>query len=107
VGVFWFDSQHHAPYVIDNNGQAVQLGLTNLFNSDPGGDVADTLEERNGTTAQNLRVYSSYTNPTTWQRTSLGFDATDGAGYAVLRSENSTSSSAPGLGLWIGSGLKW
>ncbi|MGA3103922.1 MAG: hypothetical protein ABSD53_05545 [Terriglobales bacterium] len=106
-GVFWFDSQHHAPYVIDNNGQAVQLGLTNLFNSDPGGDVADTLEERNGGTAQNLRVYSSYTNPTTWQRTSLGFDATDGAGYAVLRSENSTSSSAPGLGLWIGSGLKW
>ncbi len=106
-GVFWFDSQHHAPYVIDNNGQAVQLGLTNLFNSDPGGDAADNVEERNGSAAQNLRVYSSYTNPTTWQRTSLGFDAADGAGYAVLRSENSTSSSAPGLGLWIGSGLKW
>jgi len=108
-GVFWFDSQHHAPYVIDNNGQAVQLGLTNLFNSDPGGDVADTLEERNGSSAQNLRVYSSYASPTTWQRTSMGFDAGDNppTGYAVIRSESSTSSNAPGLGFWIGSGLKW
>ncbi len=109
-GVFWFDSTKHAPFFIDNNGQAVQLGLTNLFNSDPGGDAADNLEERNGTNPQNLRVYSSYTNGgTTWQRTSLGYDATDGtpAGYAVVRSESSTSSSAPGLGFWIGSGLKW
>jgi hypothetical protein len=108
-GVFWFDSATHSPRVIDNNGQVMQLGLTNLFNSDPGGDPADNLEERNGTAAQNLRVYSSYTNNTTWQRTSLGFDAADGApaGYAVIRSENATSGSAPGLGFWIGSGLKW
>jgi hypothetical protein len=35
----------------------------------------------------------------------LGFDATDN--YAVVRSENATSSAAPGLGLWVGSGLKW
>ena len=108
-GVFWFDSASHTPKIIENNGQSFQLGLTNLFNSDPGGDSADNLEERNGATAQNLRVYSSFTNNTTWQRTSLGFDATDGAptGYAVIRSENSTSASAPGLGFWIGSGLKW
>jgi len=83
----------------------VQLGLTNLFNSDPGGDPADNLEERNGTSAQNLRIYSSYTSSTTWQRTSLGYDATDN--YAVVKSENATSSSALGLGFWIGSGLKW
>jgi hypothetical protein len=109
-GVFWFDSTYHAPFFIDNNGQAVQLGLTNLFNSDPGGDPIDNLEERNGSSAENLRVYSSYTNGgTTWQRTSLGFDAADNppVGYAVIRSENSTSGSAPGLGFWIGSGLKW
>ena len=108
-GVFWFDSATHSPRVIENNGQAFQLGLTNLFNTDPGGDTADTLEERDGGTAQNLRVYSSYTNGTTWQRTSIGFDSVDNppAGYAVIRSENSTSSSAPGLGFWIGSGLKW
>jgi hypothetical protein len=42
-GEFWFDSTHHAPFFIDNNGQAVQLGLSNLFNSDPGGDPADNL----------------------------------------------------------------
>lgn len=111
-GVFWFDSTHHAPFFIDNNGQATQLGLTNLFNSDPGGDPADNLEEYNlGTTgiqatAQNLRVYSSYNKSAgTWQRTSLGYDSGDS--YAVLRSENSTSASASGLGFWIGSGLKW
>jgi len=76
-----------------------------MFNSDPGGDPADNLEERNGSTAQNFRVYSNFANNTTWQRTSLGFDATDN--YAVVRSENATSATAPGLGLWIGSGLKW
>jgi len=81
------------------------LGLTNLFNSDPGGDPADNLEERNGSNAENLRVYSSFVNNTTWQRTSLGFDATDN--YAVVRSENAASASAPGLGFWVGSGLKW
>lgn len=104
-GVFWFDSATHSPRIIENNGQVVQLGLTNLFNSDPGGDPADNLEVRNGSNAQNLRVYSSFVNNTTWQRTSLGFDAADN--YAVIRSENATSASAPGLGLWIGSGLKW
>jgi len=104
-GVFWFDSATHTPRVIENNGQVTQLGLTNMFNSDPGGDPADNLEERNGSTAQNFRVYSNFANNTTWQRTSLGFDATDN--YAVVRSENATSATAPGLGLWIGSGLKW
>ena len=104
-GIFWFDSATHTPRVIDNNGQVVQLGLTNLFNSDPGGDPADNIEERNGTNVENFRVYSTFTNNTNWQRTSLGYDATDN--YAVIRSENATSASAPGLGLWIGSGLKW
>jgi hypothetical protein len=104
-GVFWFDSAAHAPKVIDNNGQAIQLGLTNLFNSDPGGDPADNLEQRNGTTPQNLRVYSSYAGPTTWTRMSLGFDSA--SGYQVLRSEDATSANALGLGMYIGSSLKW
>ena len=43
-GLFWFDSSCHCPKVISNNGQAVQLGLQNVFNSD-----ANTLEEYNGT----------------------------------------------------------
>jgi hypothetical protein len=104
-GVFWFDSATHTPRVIDNSGQVTQLGLTNVFNSDPGGDPADNVEHRNGTAAQNLRVYSSYTNATTWQRMSLGYDAT--SGYQVLRSEDATSGNALGLGMYIGSSLKW
>jgi hypothetical protein len=104
-GVLWFDSATHTPRVIDNSGQVTQLGLTNVFNSDPGGDPADNVEHRNGTAAQNLRVYSSYTNATTWQRMSLGYDAT--SGYQVLRSEDGTSGNALGLGMYIGSSLKW
>lgn len=104
-GIFWFDSATHTPRVIENNGQPIQLGLSNLFNSDPGGDPADNLEERNGSNSENFRVYSNFVNNTTWQRTSLGFDTTDN--FAVVRSENATSASAPGLGFWIGSGLKW
>jgi hypothetical protein len=106
-GVFWFDSTHHAPTFIDNNGQAVQLGLTNLFNSDPGGDAADNIEERNGTAVQNLRVYSSYTNNTTWTRMSLGSEAIGATNYNVLRSEDATSGNALSLGMHIGSGIKW
>jgi len=74
--------------------------FTNLFQED-----ANDLGEYNGTTPQNLHVYSSYTNSSTWQRTSLGYDAGDA--YAVVRSESSTSGAAPGLGFWINSGLKW
>jgi hypothetical protein len=104
-GVFWFDSTAHAPKVIDNGGQAFQLGYPNLNNSDPGGDPPDNLEEKNGTTAQNMRVYSSYTNATAWTRMSLGYDPT--SGYQVLRSEDATSGNALGLGMYIGSNLKW
>ena len=35
----------------------------------------------------------------------MGFDVADN--LAVLRSENSTPSSAPGLGFWIGSSVRW
>src|SRR5947208_16767991 len=49
-GIFWFDSTCHCPKVISNNGQAVQLGLLNVFNPD-----ANTLEEYNGTNPQILR----------------------------------------------------
>ena len=45
-GVFWFDAATHTPRVIENSGQVVQLGMTNLFNSDPSGDPADSLEEK-------------------------------------------------------------
>jgi len=94
-------------YISANGGTPQKVSTTatssyfsNLFQED-----ANDLGEYNGTTVQNLHVYSSYTNSSTWQRTSLGYDATDN--YAVVRSENSASGQAPGLGFWINSGLKW
>src|SRR5208337_2588798 len=106
-GIFWFDAATHTPRVIENNGQVVQLGITNLFNSDPGGDPADNLEERNGSSAQNLRVYSNYANNTTWARISLGSETIGTTNYNVLRSEDATSGNALSLGMHIGSGIKW
>jgi len=94
-------------YVSANAGtpQKVATTATSSFFSNLFQEDANDLGEYNGATAQNLHVYSSYTNSSTWQRTSLGYDATDN--YAVVRSENSTSGAAPGLGLWVNSGLKW
>jgi hypothetical protein len=73
--------------------------FSNLFQED-----ANDIGEY-GSVAQNLHVYSSYTNSSTWQRTSVGFDLADN--YAVIRSESSSAGAAPGLGLWINNGLKW
>jgi len=94
-------------YISANAGTPQKVATTanssyfsNLFQED-----ANDLGEYNGTTAQNLHVYSSYTNSSTWQRISLGYDAGDS--YAVLRSESSPSGSAYGLGFWINNGLKW
>jgi hypothetical protein len=76
--------------------------FTNLTQEDANDVGQFTVGE---TAAQNLHVYSTYTNSSSWQRTSVGFDATDG--YAVLRSESSTAGAAPGLGFWLNNGLKW
>jgi len=93
-------------YISANAGTPQKVATTatssyfsNLFQED-----ANDLGEY-GAAAQNLHVYSSYTNSSTWQRTSVGYDATDN--YAVVRSESSTSGGAPGLGFWINNGLKW
>jgi len=106
-GVFWFDSATHTPRVIDNNGQVSQVGLANLFNSDPNGDPEDNLEERNGSTPQNLRIYGNYVNNSTWNRISLGSEVVNQTTYNVLRSEDATSANALSIGIHIGSGIKW
>lgn len=94
-------------YISANSGTPQKIATTatssyfsNLFQED-----ANDVGEYNGTNPQNLHVYSSYTNSSTWTRTSVGYDATDN--YSVLRSESSPSGSAPGLGFWINNGLKW
>ncbi len=94
-------------YISANSGTPQKIATTttssyfsNLFQED-----ANDIGEYNGTNPQNLHVYSSYTNSSTWTRTSVGYDATDN--YSVLRSESSPSGSAPGLGFWLNNGLKW
>jgi hypothetical protein len=105
-GIFWFDSTCHCPKIIDNNGQAVQLGLTNLFNQDSNGtNPSNTLEEVNGTNPQAFRAYGTWTNATNWERTGLAWDQTDG--YFVLKNENAGSGSQRGLGFGIGSNIRW
>jgi len=94
-------------YISANAGTPQKVATTaassyfsNLFQED-----ANDLGEYNGTTPQNMHVYYSYTNSTTWTRASLGFDTTDN--YAVVRSESDPSGSALGLGFWLNNGLKW
>jgi hypothetical protein len=105
-GIFWFDSTCHCPKVIDNNGQAVQLGLTNVFNQDSNGtNPSNTLEEVNGTSPQTLRVYGTWTNSSNWERTGLSWDLPDS--YFVLKNENAGTGSQRGIGFWIGSNIRW
>jgi hypothetical protein len=94
-------------YISANAGTPLKIATTSTssFFSNLTQEDANDVGEFNGTAAQNLHVYSSYTSSSVWQRTSLGFDSTDG--YAAVKSESSTSGAAPGLGFWINSGLKW
>jgi hypothetical protein len=104
-GLFWFDTTCHCPKVIDNNGQVVQLGLTNVFNSDAlGTNVANVLEERNGTSPQALRVFNSYTNSTTWDFFGMDYDSVNSR-YRIW--SNDASSGAPGIEFQIQGTVPW
>ncbi|MGO9086550.1 MAG: beta strand repeat-containing protein [Candidatus Sulfotelmatobacter sp.] len=94
-------------YVSANGGtpQKVATSATSSYFSNLTQEDANNLGESNGTTAQNLHVYSSYASSSSWQRTTVGYDATDNV--AALRSENSTASQALGIGFMIGSSLRW
>src|SRR5439155_1383582 len=89
-GIFWFDSACHCPKVISNNGQAVQLGLLNVFNPD-----ANTLEEYNGTNPQILRVYGTRTDASNYERIGLKWNNADG--YFALASENAGTGDNDGV----------
>ncbi len=99
-GLFWFDTTCHCPKVISNNGQAVQLGLTNLFNFD-----ANTLEERNGATAQTLSVYGTYTDASNYERVGLHFNTTDG--FFVVDSGAAGTGVQRGLGFTLQGSMRW
>ncbi|MCU1270949.1 MAG: putative autotransporter protein [Acidobacteriaceae bacterium] len=105
-GIFWFDSTCHCPKVIDNSGQAVQLGLTNVFNQDSNGtNPSNTLEQVNGTSPQAFRVYGTWSDASNWERTGLSWD--QGDSYFVLKNENAGTGSQRGIGFWIGSNIRW
>src|SRR5438132_6799287 len=99
-GIFWFDSACHCPKVISNNGQAVQLGLLNVFNPD-----ANTLEEYNGTNPQILRVYGTRTDASNYERIGLKWNNADG--YFALASENAGTGTQRGIAFLIGSTVRW
>jgi hypothetical protein len=101
-GNFYISASAGAPQKVAT--AATSSYFTNLFQED-GYDVGQFVVGETTANPQSLHVYSSYTNSSTWQRTSLGYDGADN--YAVVRSENSSSGAAPGLGFWINSGLKW
>ena len=100
-GNFYISANAGTPLKVATTGTSSYF--TNLTQEDTN-DVGQFTVGETTANPQNLHVYSSYTNSSTWQRTSMGYDATDG--YAVVRSENS-GGTAPGLGFWINSSLKW
>ena len=99
-GLFWFDSTCHCPKVISNNGQAVQLGLLNVFNSD-----ANTLEEYNGTNVQSLNIYGTRTDASNYERLGLTYDAA--TQYYVLDVEKAGTGSQHGLAVKIQGTVRW
>jgi len=94
-------------YVSANGGtpQKVATSATSSFFSNLTQEDANDLGEFNGTNPQGLRVYGTYTNSSNYERTGLGWDATDG--YFVLKNENAGTGSQRGIGFWIGSGVRW
>jgi hypothetical protein len=101
-GSFYISASAGAPQKIATTASSSYF--SNLFQED-GYDLGQFVVGETTANPQSLHVYSSYTNSSSWQRTSLGYDLADN--YAVVRSENSSAGDAPGLGFWINNGLKW
>ena len=94
-------------YVSANGGtpQQVATSATSSFFPNLNQEDANDLGEFNGTNAQGLHVYGTYTNSSNYERTGLGWDATNG--YFVVRNENAGSGLQRGLGFAIGGTTRW
>src|SRR5258708_9322977 len=94
-------------YISANAGtpQRVATTATSSYFSNLAQEDANDLGEYNGTTAQGLHVYGTYTNGSNYERTGLGWDATDG--YFVLKNENAGTGAQHGIGFWIGASIRW
>lgn len=99
-GIFWFDQACHCAKVLSNNGQPVQLGLSNVFNFD-----ANTLQERNGATAQAFHVFGTYTDASNYERIGLGFDAPNA--YFVVDSGAAGTGTQRGMGFKLQNQIRW
>jgi hypothetical protein len=99
-GIFWFDQTCHCPKIISNNGQPVQLGLLNVFNSD-----ANTLEAYNGTNPQTFNVYGTRTDASNYERAGLTYDAANA--YYVLDVEKGGTGTQRGFGIKLQGTIRW
>jgi len=97
-GYFYESSNGGTPQKVATS--ATSSYFSNLFQED-----ANDLGEYNATNPQGLHVYGTYTNTSNYERTGLGWDATDG--YFVLKNENAGTGAQRGIGFWIGSGVRW
>jgi hypothetical protein len=97
-GNFYISANAGTPQKVATS--ATSSYFSNLFQEDP-----NTLGEYNGTAGQALHVYGTYTNSSNYERTGLGWDATDG--YFVVKNENAGTGAQRGIGFWIGSSIRW
>jgi hypothetical protein len=94
-------------YISANGGnpQQVATSATSSYFSNLWQEDANDLGAYNGANPQGLHIYGTYTNSSNYERTGLGWDATDG--FFVLKNENAGTGAQRGLGFWIGSGVRW
>jgi hypothetical protein len=95
-------------YISANGGtpQKVATSASASYFSNLTQEDANDVGELNGLNGQTLHVYGTYTNSSTYERTGLGWDATDN--YFVVKNENAgTGTYQRGIGFWIGSGVRW
>ncbi len=100
-GIFWFDTTCHCPKVISNNGQAVQLGLLNVFNAD-----ANTLEQYNSTNPQTFNLYGTRTDASNYERMTLTYD-TPNSYYVADVEKAGASTSQRGFGIKLQGVIRW
>ena len=97
-GNFYISANGGTPQKIATG--ATSSSFTSLWQEDP-----NNVGAYNGTNPQGLHVYGTYTNASNFERTGLGWDATDG--FFVVKNENAGTGQQHGIGFWIGSNVRW
>jgi hypothetical protein len=94
-------------YISANSGtpQKIATAATSSYFSNLFQEDANDVGIYNGTNGQGLHIYGTYTNASNYERTGMGWDATDN--YFVVRNENAGTGQQRGIGFWIGSSIRW